>query len=687
MKLKKPNIKPIKLSGISLNLNSIKKKMLVSVLAMFVASFSVFFAINYYLSSQEMIKQADNLSAATAKNAALDIEKQMQERELFVYGVAQNRVMVTGTRAEKVAALKEMQDKHHAFAMLCYSDLQGQAFNEKDKSMDRSTRGYIKSVRATGKPVMTGPSVSGTTGKLITIIAYPVKDNGATVGIIYGTVELDTLTEMVKKYDFLETGHIFIADKDGLCLAYGKDEELTGKLKLNEKGENGSFPDASVVDAFNKVAAEGTTVTGEYKLASGDVSKYVMLPITMPNRSWVAIASVNKSDISASAASHTRKLLVIALIVIAVMSALIAYASGFFAKPISNLLANIKLLNDGDLREKGEVVTSKDELGEMSKSFSEMRRNLRGILSEFSEAIKAVRDSAGELSDASSHSANAAGDISESITEISAGIEAQTQASGDASKSARGIADKTDNAVKRADSMKSLTDNAVDMVNKGRLAISNVDKNMENINKETLQVRDSITELSKNSKEISTIVDMISGIASQTNLLALNAAIEAARAGEHGKGFGVVADEVRKLAEESNESAQRIAMLVARINDDMDIAMKIGERSSENVAMSMSAVKDADEIFKSINLAMQDLEAGISDVSGSIKEIAADARDAQELVEDISRVGEENTAATQRVSDSTQQQSAAAQEMAAATRSLADMAEALEHSISRFKLN
>jgi methyl-accepting chemotaxis protein len=57
-------------------------------------------------------------------------------------------------------------------------------------------------------------------------------------------------------------------------------------------------------------------------------------------------------------------------------------------------------------------------------------------------------------------------------------------------------------------------------------------------------------------------------------MLALNAAIEAARAGEYGRGFSVVADEVKKLAEETDESASNISLILNRISSDTELALK-----------------------------------------------------------------------------------------------------------------
>ncbi|GLC90247.1 globin-coupled sensor protein [Lysinibacillus piscis] len=76
-----------------------------------------------------------------------------------------------------------------------------------------------------------------------------------------------------------------------------------------------------------------------------------------------------------------------------------------------------------------------------------------------------------------------------------------------------------------------------------------------------------IEKMTEMSKEMETIMNVVTTIANQTNLLALNAAIEAARAGEAGKGFSVVADEVRKLSLQTTESVTSVATLLQTTNE------------------------------------------------------------------------------------------------------------------------
>ena len=68
-----------------------------------------------------------------------------------------------------------------------------------------------------------------------------------------------------------------------------------------------------------------------------------------------------------------------------------------------------------------------------------------------------------------------------------------------------------------------------------------------------------VKKLSTYIRDLESMAEAVSSLASQTNMLALNAAIEAAHAGESGRGFAVVASQVRSLSQKSSETGKRIS--------------------------------------------------------------------------------------------------------------------------------
>ncbi len=83
------------------------------------------------------------------------------------------------------------------------------------------------------------------------------------------------------------------------------------------------------------------------------------------------------------------------------------------------------------------------------------------------------------------------------------------------------------------------------------------------------EAKTTIEELTEQSAQITTLVQLIDDIAARTNLLALNASIEAARAGEAGKGFAVVANEVKELAYTTRSATDKISAMTEEIQSKM----------------------------------------------------------------------------------------------------------------------
>lgn len=128
-------------------------------------------------------------------------------------------------------------------------------------------------------------------------------------------------------------------------------------------------------------------------------------------------------------------------------------------------------------------------------------------------------------------------------------------------------------------------------------------------------------DMSKSSKKIEEIINVIDDIAFQTNLLALNAAVEAARAGEQGKGFAVVADAVRNLAGRSAVAAKDINTLIKENVEKTDEGVDIADTSGTSLKDILNSVKKVADLNSEIAAASQEQATGIEQISKAMNHL------------------------------------------------------------------
>ena len=163
--------------------------------------------------------------------------------------------------------------------------------------------------------------------------------------------------------------------------------------------------------------------------------------------------------------------------------------------------------------------------------------------------------------------------------------------------------------------------------------------------------------IQKSASQITSIIDVIDGIAFQTNLLALNAGVEAARAGEAGKGFAVVANEVRALAQRSADAAHDIKQLITS--------------SHQSVAEGVALVDETGSVLLQIGERVAAINARIAEIAASAQGQAIRLQQVNVAVGDMDKM--------------TQQNAAMVEESNAAARSLADEANELATLVEAFE--
>lgn len=231
----------------------------------------------------------------------------------------------------------------------------------------------------------------------------------------------------------------------------------------------------------------------------------------------------------------------LALVVNLVNSNRILHAVG----RLRNLMIDVEQTND--LTKRANDV-GKDEIAEMAFHLNQLLKKFESIIVDVNHSVKTLNGATDDLS-------HSVGDNQQSIESQLHQAQTVTSAMENLTATIDGIVVNTTDAASKAQ----LTNkNALDGNEGVQATITQIQQLSHNLEQSHTEAK----KLVNDSEHITTVMDVIRGIAEQTNLLALNAAIEAARAGEQGRGFAVVADEVRTLASRTQDSTQEIESIV-----------------------------------------------------------------------------------------------------------------------------
>jgi methyl-accepting chemotaxis protein len=351
----------------------------------------------------------------------------------------------------------------------------------------------------------------------------------------------------------------------------------------------------------------------------------------------------------------------------------------------------------GDLTRRAEV-RSKDEIGELARSFNAMAEQLQATLqsereakgaleqavadysafaarvakgdltarvaSNGSEELQALSDNlngmvsglgrlSGRVRDGVQSMRSASSEILAAVSQHTASASQQSAAITETSSTVNEVRAASEQTASKAKEVAEQAKASVQVSDDGTRAADTIAQAMEEIRDRVQAIARDILALSGQTQQIGEITATVNDLADQSNILALNASIEAAKAGEHGKGFAVVATEVRNLAEQSKAATVQVRNILGDIQKATTAAVLATEHGTKMVEEGLVLTGKARE-------GIGTLTETIREAAQAAQQIAASAHQQSVGMDQIAQAMREvNEGTTQFVAGAGQSQRAA----------------------------
>ncbi|MGF1567243.1 MAG: methyl-accepting chemotaxis protein [Nodosilinea sp.] len=185
---------------------------------------------------------------------------------------------------------------------------------------------------------------------------------------------------------------------------------------------------------------------------------------------------------------------------------------------------------------------------------------------------------------------------------------------------------------------------ALALATRGTQAVGETIEGMFVMEKNVESIAEQIIRLSEQASQIAGIASLVSELANQTNMIALNSSVEAVRAGEAGKGFAVVANEIRKLSDHSQESADKINVLVADIQKAVNSSVMVIDEGTKIVKGNVEVAKHMEKSFSGVTESVNKVMLNNQQVSLNLKQQVEAIQEVVKAMDTINKGARETSA-------------------------------------------
>ncbi|TLX46491.1 methyl-accepting chemotaxis protein [Pseudoalteromonas phenolica] len=511
---------------------------------------------------------------------------------------------------------------------------------------DPRKRPWYKQVTQNPSEVIVTEPYQGVTGQAMVSVATAIKKSGQTIGVQSLDVTLSTLTDIVSNIRLGETGYLMLLDGQGTVLA-------------DPKNPNNNFKS---INKLNSPIFNAIRTNKNQPLINIEASNKTMVAQLYHSDAlnWTFVAIIDEDEILSSAYNMSYSISVIAVVMLIVFVFIAVVLANKIVYPIEMVSEGLKEIaqGEGNLSKRLKVIGN-DEISELASWFNQ-------FLNSINELVKDIQNNAATLNDEAQSSKSRISEIRQRCQTQLDQAQQATHTTESVESMAITISQNCGDALNAIETTDSHAQNGNDLIKQTVSQVAQLHGSLG-------ESAGAMSDLEKQSNNITNILEVIRNIAEQTNLLALNAAIEAARAGEQGRGFAVVADEVRTLAQRSHDATQDIEKVLTEL---IDQTRSVSQQMTSSVADSEQAIECSEQAHQSFD----EIAESVRLVQNFIAQIAEQAKHQGDTASETKHT-------ISGVNDSAQHVGEAADNLSAGATQLVELANSLNRLVGRFDIN